>query len=179
MSSHGPGFDWRDSLPIPGARCVTAGERRLIAGLKVRRLPALPDERGVLTEILRSDDPEYPGFGQVYMTTTYPGAVKAWHSHQHQTDMICCVSGEIKLALYDGRNDSDTQGIVNEIFLGDANRLLVKVPSGIHHGWKCIGDHAAIIVNVPDRVYQYDSPDEHRVDPHDNDIPYDWARKDG
>jgi dTDP-4-dehydrorhamnose 3,5-epimerase len=179
MNPHGPGFEWRDSLPILGARCVTAGERRLIAGVKVRRLPALPDERGVLTEVLRSDDPEYPGFGQVYMTTTYPGAVKAWHYHERQTDMIVCVSGEIKLALYDGRKDSDTQGIVNEMFLGDANRILVKVPSGIHHGWKCIGDHAAVIINVPDQVYQYGSPDEHRVDPHDNDIPYDWARRDG
>lgn len=179
MNPHGPGFEWRKSLPIPGARCVTPGEKRLIAGVEVRRLAALPDERGVLTEILRSDDPECPGFGQVYMTTTYPGAVKAWHSHAHQTDMICCVSGEIKLALYDARKDSDTEGIVNEIFLGDANRLLVKLPSGIQHGWKCIGDRAAIIINVPDRAYQYDSPDELRVDPHDNDIPYDWARKDG
>jgi dTDP-4-dehydrorhamnose 3,5-epimerase len=113
------------------------------------------------------------------MTTTYPGVVKGWHYHDRQTDMIVCVSGEIKLALYDPRKDSDTQGLVNEIFLGDANRLLVKVPNGVHHGWKCIGDHSAIIINIPDQVYRYDAPDEHRVDPHDNDIPYDWARTDG
>ncbi|UCC69862.1 MAG: dTDP-4-dehydrorhamnose 3,5-epimerase family protein [Armatimonadota bacterium] len=151
----------------------------MISGVKVRRLPALPDERGAVTEILRSDDPEYSRFGQVYMTTTYPGAVKAWHYHERQTDMICCVSGEIKLALYDDRQDSQTRGLVNEIFLGDSNRLLVKVPSSIHHGWKCVGERVALIINTPDQVYQYDSPDEHRIAPHDNDIPYDWARKDG
>jgi hypothetical protein len=27
--------------------------------------------------------------------------------------------------------------------------------------------------------YEYDDPDEYRVHPHDNEIPYDWARKDG
>ena len=179
MRPHGPGFEWLDRLPIPGVRCVTPGEKKLISGVKVRRLPALPDERGVLTEMLRSDDPEYPQFGQVYMTTTYQGGVKGWHYHTRQTDMISCVSGELKLALHDSREGSDTKGLVNEIFLGDANRLMVKGPSGVCHGWKCIGERAAIIINVPDQVYQYDAPDEHRIDPHDNDIPYDWARRDG
>jgi dTDP-4-dehydrorhamnose 3,5-epimerase len=164
---------------MPGVRCATAGEKRLIAGVKVRRLPVFPDERGVLTEVLRSDDPEYPTFGQAYLTTTYAGTVKGWHYHERQTDMICCVSGEVKLALYDARGGSETRGLVNEVFLGDSNRLLVKVPKGIHHGWKSIGQGPAIIINIPDQLYDYDAPDEHRIDPHDNDIPYDWARRDG
>lgn len=179
MHPHGPGFDWRDALPIPGVRCVTPGEKKLISGVKMRRLPALPDERGVLTEILRSDDPEYPGFGQAYMTTTYPGVVKGWHYHERQTDLVCCVYGEIKLALYDARDKSPTGDVVNEVFLGDSNRLLVKVPKGVYHGWKCVGEQTALVLNIPDQVYNYSAPDEHRVDPHDNDIPYDWARRDG
>lgn len=179
MSAHGPGFEWQDRLPLPGVRCVTPGGRALVAGVKIRRLPALPDERGALTEILRSDDPELVGFGQVYMTTTYPEVVKGWHYHLRQTDMICCVSGEIKLALYDDREGSATRGVVNEVFLGDSNRLIVKVPSGVYHGWKCVGERAALIINIPDQLYDYRSPDEHRVDPHENDIPYSWARRDG
>ena len=179
MDPHGPGYQWRDTLPFPGVRCVTPGEPALIAGVKVRRLPALPDERGVLTEILRSDDPEFPGFGQVYTTTTYPGAVKAWHRHLRQTDMICCVSGELKLALYDDREGSPTRGVVNELFLGDSNRLLVKVPTAVYHGWKCVGERAALIVNIPDQVYRYGAPDEQRLDPHDSAIPYSWDRRDG
>ena len=179
MTGHGPEFAWRDRLPIPGVRCVGAGDGRLISGVKLKRLPTLPDERGALTEILRADDPEYPRFGQVYMTATYPGVVKGWHYHEQQTDMICCVSGELKLVLFDGRDGSPTKGLINEIFLGDANRLLVKVPSGIHHGWKCIREQAALVINLPDRTYCYEAPDEHRVDPHTNDIPYDWARRDG
>jgi dTDP-4-dehydrorhamnose 3,5-epimerase len=147
-------------------RCVTPGEKKLIAGVKVRRLPAFPDERGVLTEILRADDPEYPEFGQIYMTTTYPGVVKGWHYHEHQTDMVCCISGELKLVLYDGRTDSPTSGLVNELFLGDSNRLVVKIPKGVHHGWKCVGEDTALVLNMPDRAYHYD-------------FPYDWRRRDG
>ncbi len=175
---HGPGYDWANELPLPGVRCATPGASAIIAGVKIRRLPALPDERGVLTEILRADDPEFAGFGQVYMTTTYPGVVKAWHCHRRQTDIICCVSGELKLALYDDREGSATRGLVNEIFLGDSNRLLVKVPTGIYHGWKCVGERSALVINIPDQPYQYGAPDEHRIDPHENDIPYCWARRD-
>lgn len=179
MAPHGPGFDWLTTLPIPGVRCLTGNERRLIHGVTVKRLPALPDERGVLTEILRGDDPEFISFGQAYLTTTYPGVVKAWHSHTRQTDMICCVAGEIKLALYDGRADAPTHGMVNEIFLGDSNRLLVKIPTGVLHGWKCIGEHTALVLNLPDQLYDYAAPDEERLDPHTNVIPYDWQRRDG
>ena len=39
------------------------------------------DERGRLMEMLRCDDPIFKGFGQVYLTTAYPGVVKAWHYH--------------------------------------------------------------------------------------------------
>jgi len=28
-------------------------------------------------------------------------------------------------------------------------------------------------------TYNYKSPDEYRVDPHKNSIPYNWGRKDG
>jgi len=113
------------------------------------------------------------------MTTTYPAVVKGWHRHQRQMDMICCVSGELKLVLYDDREGSETRGAVNEVFMGDANRLLVKVPSGVLHGWKCVGEHTALVLNIPDQVYAYEAPDEQRVDPHGKDVPYDWARRDG
>ena len=34
-------------------------------------------------------------------------------------------------------------------------------------------------VGTATEVYDYSNPDEFRVHPHDNDIPYDWTRKDG
>ena len=51
----------------------------MIDGVKVRRLGFIPDERGYLLEILRSDWEEFEKFGQVYVTAAYPGVVKGWH----------------------------------------------------------------------------------------------------
>jgi dTDP-4-dehydrorhamnose 3,5-epimerase len=151
----------------------------MIDGVKTKELRVIPDERGRLMEILRRDDNLFLNFGQVYMTTTYPNVVKAWHKHGKQTDNIACIQGMIKLALYDPRESSSTFKETNEFYLGDQNPLLIQIPAGVYHGWMCVSREEAIVINIPTEVYNYEKPDEQRLDPHKNDIPYDWSRKDG
>ncbi len=77
----------------------------MIKGVVAKQLKYIPDERGRLMEILRNDDDVFVKFGQVYLTTTYPGVVKAWHYHKKQDDFITCVKGMLKLVLYDSRKN--------------------------------------------------------------------------
>jgi dTDP-4-dehydrorhamnose 3,5-epimerase len=63
-----------------------APAKQLIQGVQVKQLKWITDERGKLMEMLRSDDPIFQKFGQVYVTTCYPGVVKAWHYHKKQDD---------------------------------------------------------------------------------------------
>ena len=151
----------------------------MIHGVRIKKLRIIPDERGRLMEILRSDDDLFTKFGQVYMTTAYPGVVKAWHYHKVQTDNFAVVHGMMKVVLYDSRDGSPTKGEINEFCVGDLNPALIQIPNLVYHGFKCISEHEAIVINCPTEVYQYAQPDEYRLDPHNNDIPYDWARKDG
>lgn len=151
----------------------------MIDGVAAKTLNVIPDERGRLMEILRSDDDIFTQFGQVYMTTTYPGVVKAWHYHKKQEDFIACIKGMIKLVLYDDREGSPTRGQIDEFYVGDHRPRLVRVPRMVYHGWKCVSPDEALIINAPTMVYNYREPDEFRIDPHINDIPYDWERKDG
>ncbi len=151
----------------------------MIDGVKTRKLPLIPDERGFLMEMLRSDWEEYERFGQVYMTAVYPGVVKGWHYHKIQTDHFICVHGMAKVVLYDSRPDSATHGEINEFFIGDQNPMLVKIPPGVMHGFKGISPEITLIVNVPTELYRYHEPDEFRLPAHTDQIPYDWERKDG
>jgi len=151
----------------------------MIDGVKIKKLRVIPDERGRLMEILRQDDDLFLKFGQVYMTTTYPGVVKAWHKHEKQTDNVACVRGMIKLALYDPRKESPSFKEINQFYIGIHDPQLIQIPRGVYHGWMCVSEEEAIIINIPTEVYDYENPDEQRLDPHDNDIPYDWKRKDG
>ena len=151
----------------------------MIDGVRVKKLRIIPDERGSLMEILRSDDEGFEKFGQVYMTSAYPGVTKAWHYHKVQSDNFAVVKGMMKVALYDPREGSPTRGEVNEFFMGERNPILLTIPPGVYHGFKCVSDEEAIVVNTPTEVYNYGEPDEYRLDPHGSDIPYDWSRKDG
>lgn len=150
----------------------------MINGVKVKNLKVISDERGRLMEILRSDEPIFKKFGQIYITTAYPGVTKAWHYHKKQIDNITVIKGMMKIVLYDPREGSSTKGEVNEFFAGVHNPILVQVPAGVCHGFKCISETEAMAINIPNNVYAYKKPDEYRIDPHENDIPYDWSRKD-
>ena len=150
-----------------------------ISGVKVRKLRLVPDERGWLMEMLRSDWEEFEKFGQTYVTACYPGVVKAWHYHKNQTDHFICISGMAKVALYDPRDNSPTKGMVNEFFMGNLNPILVKIPNMVYHGFTAIGNKMTIIVNVPTERYNYEKPDEFRVPYDDPSIPYKWEVRSG
>ncbi|HUV40149.1 MAG TPA: dTDP-4-dehydrorhamnose 3,5-epimerase family protein [Planctomycetota bacterium] len=151
----------------------------MIDGVKVKKLKPIPDERGRVMELLRSDDEVFQKFGQCYLTTAYPGAVKAWHYHKVQTDYFACVAGMMKLVLYDAREGSPTKGEINEFFVGVHNPQLVVIPPRVMHGFKCISATEALVINCPTELYRYDAPDEFRAPAHSDEVPYDWTRKDG
>jgi dTDP-4-dehydrorhamnose 3,5-epimerase len=153
----------------------------LIQGVVVKKLSVNCDERGRLMEMIRADDKDLGNirFGQVYMTTAYPGVTKAWHYHKKQTDHFVCVKGMMKVVLYDSREDSPTKGQINEFVIGEHNPLLIEIPNLVYHGFKCVSEAEAMVINYTTECYNYADPDEFRLPPHGGPIPYDWNRKDG
>jgi dTDP-4-dehydrorhamnose 3,5-epimerase len=79
--------------------------------------------------------------------------------------------------LYDQREDSPTRGELQEIFLGEDNYVLVQIPPGIANGYKAYGDKLVILANAAS--LPHDPEEMLRVDPFENDIPYDWHLKHG
>ena len=151
----------------------------LIEGVEVKRLRLIPDERGFLMELLRSDWPEFEKFAQSYVTACYPGMIKAWHYHRRQWDHFVCVYGMAKVVLYDPREGSSTKGKVNEFHIGLLNPMLIKIPPLVYHGFTAEGGQVALIVNFPTELYRYEEPDEHRVPYNDPSVPYDWGPRHG
>ena len=147
----------------------------MIEGVQVKNLRVIPDERGWLMEILRNDDDIFEKFGQVYVTTAYPGVVKGWHYHKIQTDNFTCIHGMMKVVLYDSRENSPTYENIIELFVGDKNPLLLRVPPLVYHGFKGIGTETAYFLSIPTEHYNYFEPDEFRLPPDTDQIPYDWG----
>ena len=151
----------------------------MIDGVLIRPLTWHNDQRGSLAELVRTDDEALmqAPLGQVYVTTLYPGVVKAWHKHERQWDRMTCLRGRVLLGLVDDRSDSPTRGESMSIFLGDRNFSLVQFPPGIWHGLKNIGPEEAMVCNCVSAPYDRDNPDEIRLAPHGT-LDFDWSRTD-
>jgi dTDP-4-dehydrorhamnose 3,5-epimerase len=157
------------------------GDLRLgmIEGVEFRPTRPVPHEDGVVAEIARADWEMIGGpLAQVHMTTTLPGRVRAWGLHQASTDRLFVVLGLIKLVVFDGRIGSPTFGKFNEFTVSEKNPGLLSIAPFLYHGWKNIGSNEAIIINMPERMYDYENPDALDL-PWDSDaarrlIPYQW-----
>ncbi|TAN34182.1 dTDP-4-dehydrorhamnose 3,5-epimerase [Patescibacteria group bacterium] len=149
----------------------------MIKGVIIKPLSKICDERGSVMHMLRNDDPEFEKFGEIYFSTVYPGAVKAWHLHKIMALHYAVVRGNIKLVLADQRPDSETRGEIQEIFMGDKNYCLVRVPAGVVNGFKGVGSEEAIVANCA--TEPHDQDEIIRIDPSTKDINYNWDIKHG
>ena len=84
-----------------------------------------------------------------------------------------CIFGRVKLALYDDRPDSATPETLMEVFLGPDQHSLVTIAPGIWTGFKGMSEPFAIVANCC--THPHDPSRTTRLDPFDNDIPYDWG----
>lgn len=147
----------------------------MIAGVRITPLKQIPDERGKIMHMLRNDAEGFAGFGEIYFSCVYPGAIKGWHIHKKMVLNYAVPHGHIKFVLYDDRPDSPTRGELQEVFMGPDNYCLVTVPPMVWNGFKGIGTEMAVVANCASIAHD---PDEiARLDPFDPSIPYDWAIK--
>ena len=146
----------------------------MIDDVVITSLKKIPDERGAIFHMLRSDDYDFIKFGEIYFSMAYPGVIKGWHNHTKQTQMYCVVQGMIKLVLCDLRRSSNTYMRVEEIFIGDLNYCRVKIPPGVANGYKNIGVSPCILANCSDMPHEKDEME--RINPFDNTlIDYNWS----
>lgn len=149
----------------------------MIDGVKIIPLRQIVDERGKIMHMMKATDEHFVGFGEIYFSCSWPGAVKGWHIHKSMTINNAVLSGNAKLVMYDQREKSPTYGELQEVFLGESNYVLVQMPPGIANGYKAYGDRMVVLANCASEPHD---PDEIiRIDPFSKDIPYDWDLKHG
>lgn len=149
----------------------------MIDGVIIKQLRKIPDDRGVIMKMQEASDLEYRGFGEIYFSVVYPGIVKGWHLHKNAILNYAVLKGQIKLVLYDNREESSTKGMLQEIYMGDTNYCLVQIPAGVWNAFKGIGVEPAYVADLI--TVTHDKDQMERMDPHHNPlIAYDWNTRD-
>ena len=148
----------------------------MIEGVLTAPLKKICDERGMIMHMLSCTDSHFEAFGEIYFSTAYPGVVKGWHEHTKQVQFYAVIQGMIKLVLYDNRPDSSTYKKLTELFIGEDNYELVRIPTGVINGYKTIGTKTAIVANCATLPHQPDEMLRHDLD--GDKVPYKWSRVD-
>lgn len=168
------GYKGRIIIPLPEIKEL--GAREEIEGVKVIPLRKIPDERGTIMHGVRSDN-ILNNFGEVYFKKLYKGIINGWHIHEKLILNYICLQGMIKLVLCDMRENSSTYKEIQEIFIGEDNYCLVHIPAGVANAMAVVGGKYALICNVASEPHN-PSIKYKRIDPHSQDISYNWNKKD-
>lgn len=159
-----------------GSVILSPNSAELISGVRVEPFPVYPDDRGYFLEVQRMKQglaAEFPPeTTQVSAALNFPGTIKAFHFHLHQTDCWNPVKGMMQVALVDLRLGSPTFGRRNTLYVGTLRPWRVLIPPGVGHGYKVIGSEEAMLVYLTDRLYN--PKDEGRIPYDDASIRYDW-----
>jgi dTDP-4-dehydrorhamnose 3,5-epimerase len=159
-----------------GAIVLIPNSPELIDGVRIEPFAVYPDDRGYFLEVHRMECGLAAGFPaestQISAAMNYPGTIKAFHYHLHQTDLWVPVKGALQVALADLRRDSPTFGKRNTLYVGQMRPWRVLIPPGVAHGYKVIGKEESLLVYLTDRFYN--PKDEGRLPFDEPGIAYDW-----
>jgi dTDP-4-dehydrorhamnose 3,5-epimerase len=149
----------------------------VIDGVVVKHCRVHADDRGVLLEVVRDDEPVFREVRQTTFTLAYPGVVKAFHWHRRQWDVWFFTAGMAQVVLYDLREGSPTSGTTQVLYMGERSPLVVAIPPGVAHGYRVLGDRPAGLVYHTSDHYDPRDPDEERIPFDDPRIGFDWATR--
>jgi dTDP-4-dehydrorhamnose 3,5-epimerase len=139
----------------------------MIYGVEIRDLKIFADERGSVRHMLKSTDPHFIQFGEIYFSTVHPGVVKGWHLHTMMTLNYVCVYGEIMVGLIDLREASPTYSERMKILLADNgdNYKLLTVPPFVWNGFRSSSHWAASSIVANCATHPHDPDELERIHP--------------
>jgi len=144
----------------------------MIHDIKITPLKIISDERGKVMHMLRTDTKIFKQFGEIYFSTIYNKAIKGWHLHKESYLNYTCIKGEVKLVLFDDRNDSPSKNKFQEIILSPKNYCLITIPPNIWNGFKGLDKEESIIANC--LTIAHNEKEMIRKNPFDKKFNYQW-----
>jgi dTDP-4-dehydrorhamnose 3,5-epimerase len=143
-----------------------------IDGIVLTPLRIIKGESGNVMHALKSIEKTFAGFGEAYFSTVEKYAVKGWKKHRQMTLNLIVPAGEILFVLYDAREKSLTQSMVQEINLSINNYQRLTVPPGIWMAFKGL-QSVNMLLNIASIPHDPEEADNIPVD--NGLIPYTFS----
>lgn len=150
-----------------------------IDGVLTRARTTHVDHRGRLFEVVNpATDPDFWAKPVVhsYVFTIREHTLKGWGVHEQKADRYCLVHGETMTILYDGRPDSPTSGLVQEVPLTAQGTQMLYIPPGVWHLSVNVAPYETLLLNCPTEPYVYTAPDRWTLPWNTDRIPVDVSK---
>ena len=127
-----------------------------IDGVRIVELKRHADDGGSMTELARLVDARPEALAdftvrQINYSEMAPGAIKAFHLHQRQTDVwYVPPSDRLLVVLVDVRQRSRTEAARMRVMLGNGGSRLLAIPPGVAHGVRNLGTEPGRIIYFTD-----------------------------
>ncbi len=152
----GNGIGNRDLQTVTADGSSTAP---VIEGVRTKRVIVHGDHRGRVFEVVNHHEYWTEPIVHTYVFTVRPGLVKGWGVHDVKSDRYLLIAGELLMLLWDGRDGSATQGVVQEVMLTGEGVRMLTIPPGVWHANINVGPDECVLMNHPTKAYDYENPD--------------------
>ncbi len=118
-----------------------------IKGVEIINIKKFSDERGSLIKAVKKEYVK-DKFGEVYITFTNPGSIRANHYHHKTTEWFYVIKGSALLLLEDNQTKDQKQ-----LVLSSDIPQLIRVPADVKHAIKNTGKEDLILFAFADKPY--------------------------
>jgi len=120
---------------------------------------------GAVTRFVRSDDPDFRGFGEVYFSSIESGAIKAWRRHSQASLVVTVAHGEVLFVV-------KGSAAAGSYVLRAERPERLTIPPGSWFGFSGLSPETSIVCSFSDMVHD---PAEVDRAPSET-FPCDWSR---
>ena len=144
-----------------------------IEGVVLTPLKQIKDERGAVFHVMKKSSDTFYSFGEAYFSKINNNIIKGWKYHKKMKQNFCVPYGELRLVLFDCRDNSSTKGVINEIILNDnENYMRVTIPENIWYSFKCLNTEYCLLLNIASIIHNEN--ESLNMDLKNDIIPYEW-----
>ena len=123
---------------------------------------------GDVLRVLKSSDPGYSGFGEVYCSFITEGTVKAWKRHTEMVMNLVVPFGMVRFVFFqeglDGFRVED---------VGSTRYCRLTIPPGLWFGFQGLAEPQSLVLNIASVPHEPREAERMAV----SEVEYDWSTR--
>ena len=125
---------------------------------------------GDIYHIIKKSNIDFLDFGEAYISSIFPGHIKAWKMHKSMTVNLVVPFGKVKFVIFDDKNSSDSSLGYSEIILSPHNYKRLTIPPMNWFGFKGLGSEVSLVFNIANIEHDPYEIERREID----EFNYDW-----